>query len=154
MKITLTIIALAAVFIAVPLIVKKEPIFTGTEYDGETLTANLFKNPVTFTDINGKLVTGYAVRYYPGTEQLYSKASFKDGIMHGPFVSYWENGQVQMSMVWDQGTRYKNMRSWDRDGKRLNGSGDEQIKQIKSMDKFLNEQMEEVEKMRLELTTS
>ena len=74
--------------------------------------------------------------------------------MHGPFVSYWENGQVQMSMVWDQGTRYKNMRSWDRDGKRLKGSGDEQIKQIKSMDKFLNEQMEEVEKMRLELTTS
>ena len=33
--------------------------------------------------------------------------------MHGPFVSYWSNGQMQMSVVWDEGLRYKKMRSWD-----------------------------------------
>ena len=33
--------------------------------------------------------------------------------MHGPFVSYWSNSQMQMSVVWDEALRYKKMRSWD-----------------------------------------
>ncbi len=152
MKLTLTITALVAVFIAVPFIFKKEPVFTGREYDGESLTANLFETPVTFTDADGKLVDGYAVRYYPGTEQLYSKASFKDGVMHGPFLSFWDNGQIQMTMEWDKGTHYKKMRSWNQDGKRLKGSGDEQIEQIRSLDKQLGAQMDELDKIKLEFS--
>jgi hypothetical protein len=151
MKLILTIIALVAVFIAVYFnIFKKEPVFTGREYDGESLTANLFANPVTFTDTDGNLVDGYAVRYYPGTEKLYSKASFKDGVMHGPFLSFWDNGQMQMTMVWDKGTHYKKMRTWDRDGKRLKGTGDEQMAQIRSLDTQLGLQMDELEKVKLE----
>ena len=150
MKITLSIIVMVAVFITVPFIFNKEPVFTGTEYDGESLTANLFANPVTFTDKAGKLVDGYAVRYYPGTDQLYSKASFENGVMHGPFISFWDNGQMQMTMVWDKGTHYKKMRTWDRDGKRLKGSGDEQIIQIRNMDKDLGAQMDELERLKLE----
>ena len=138
-KITWTIVGLVTTLIALPLILKKDLKFTGREYDGESLTANLFQTPVTFTDVDGKLVDGYAVRYYPGTEQLYSKASFKDGVMHGPFLSYWDNG-----------TRYKNMRTWDRDGNRLKGSGDEQIAQIRSMDKQLGNDMDELEKIKVE----
>ena len=149
-KITWTIVGLVTTLIALPLILKKDLKFTGREYDGESLTANLFQTPVTFTDVDGKLVDGYAVRYYPGTEQLYSKASFKDGVMHGPFLSYWDNGQMQMSMVWDNGTRYKNMRTWDRDGNRLKGSGDEQIAEIRSMDKQLGNDMDELEKIKAE----
>jgi len=122
MKLTLTIITLVAIAIAVPLILKREPVFTGKEYDGESLTANLFANPITFTDTDGNLVDGYAVRYYTGTDQLYSKASFKDGVMHGPFLSFWDNGQKQMTMEWDNGTHYKKMRTWDRNGKRLKRS--------------------------------
>jgi len=33
--------------------------------------------------------------------------------MHGPFVSYWSNSQMQMSVVWDEGLRYKKMGPWD-----------------------------------------
>jgi len=53
-------------------------------------------------------------------------------------------------MVWDNGTRYKNMRTWDRDGNRLKGSGDEQIAQIRSMDKQLGNDMDELEKIKAE----
>ena len=151
MKLTLTIIALVAVLIAVYFnILKTEPVFTGKEYDGESLTANLLANPVTFTDTDGNLVDGHAVRYYAGTEKLYSKASFKDGVMHGPFLSFWDNGQMQMTLVWDKGTHYKNMRTWNRDGKRLRGTGDEQMAQIRSSDKQLGLQMDEIEKVKLE----
>lgn len=152
MKPICLIIALVAMSIVVSLVIKKEPVFTGKEYNGEFINANLFENPVIFTDLDGNLVDGYAVRYYPGTEQLYSKASFKDGTMHGPFLSFWDNGQVQMSMVWENGTHYKKMSSWDRNGKRLKGSADDQIKQIRNMDKDLGEKMDELEKTKLELS--
>ena len=58
---------------------------------------------------------------------------------------FWDNGQVQMSLVWDGGIRYKKMRSWDRDGKRLRGSGDEQMQQIRELDSVLNSQFETLE---------
>ena len=47
MKTVLGIIVLVAVFIAVPFIVKKEPIFTGTQYKSDDLTCNLFAHPPT-----------------------------------------------------------------------------------------------------------
>lgn len=138
MKIALGIIVLVvAVFIAVPFIVKREPVFTGKEYNGENLTANLFSMPPTFRDKDNKLINGYSVRLHPNGK-LYSKASFKDGVMHGPFISYWDNGEKQMSLVWDEGVRYKNMRSWNRKGKRLKGSGEEQMQQISELDSALN----------------
>ena len=62
--------------------------------------------------------------------------------MHGPFISFWDNGQVQMSLIWDEGVRYKKMRSWDRDGKRLKGTGEEQMQQIYKLDATLNMQLE------------
>jgi len=112
---------------------EKEPVFTGKEYSSEDLTANLFANPLTFRDKDGNLVTGFSVRLHPNG-QIYSKSSFKDGIMHGPFVSYWSNGQMQMSVVWDEGLRYKKMRSWDRNGKRFTGTGEMQMKKISEQD--------------------
>jgi hypothetical protein len=144
MKTVLGIIVLVAVFIAVPFIVKKEPTFTGTQYKSDDLTCNLFANPPTFRDKEGKLITGHTIRLHPNGE-VYSKAQMKDGVMHGPFISFWDNGQVQMSLVWDGGIRYKKMRSWDRDGKRLRGSGDEQMQQIRELDSVLNSQFETLE---------
>lgn len=137
MKTVLGVIVLVAVFIAVPFIVKKEPTFTGKKYNGNELTANLFSTPPTFRDKDNKLVDGYSVRLHPNGK-VYSKASFKDGVMHGPFISFWDNGEVQMSLVWDEGVRYKNMRSWDRNGKRLRGSGEEQMQQLTELDSALN----------------
>ena len=141
MKTVLGIIVLVAVFIAVPFIVKKEPTFTGKQYNSENLTCNILVHPPTFRDKEGKLITGHSVRYHPNGE-VYSKAQMKDGVMHGPFISFWDNGDVQMSLVWDEGVRYKNMRSWDRDGKRLKGSGEEQMQQIYKLDATLNSQLE------------
>lgn len=145
MKTVLGIIVLVAVFIAVPFIVKKEPIFTGTQYKSDDLTCNLFAHPPTFRDKEGKLITGHTIRLHPNGE-VYSKAQMKDGVMHGQFISFWDNGQVQMSLVWDGGIRYKKMRSWNRDGKRLKGSGDEQMQQIRELDSVLNSQFETLEK--------
>ena len=65
--------------------------------------------------------------------------------MHGPFISFWDNGQVQMSLFWDEGTRYKKMRAWDRDGKRLKGTGEEQMQQIYKLDAALNMQLESLD---------
>ncbi len=146
MKTVLGVIVLVAVFIAVPFIVKKEPTFTGTKYNGDDLTANVFSMPPTFRDKDNKLVDGYSVRLHPNGK-VYSKASFKDGVMHGPFISYWDNGEVQMSLVWDEGVRYKNMRSWNREGKRLKGSGEEQMQQISELDSSLNLRIIEIDKL-------
>jgi hypothetical protein len=144
MKTVLGIIVLVAVFIAVPFIVKREPTFTGTQYKSDDLTCNLFAHPPTFRDKEGKLITGHTIRLHPNGE-VYSKAQMKDGVMHGPFISFWDNGEVQMSLVWDEGIRYKKMRSWDRNGKRLRGSGDEQMQQIRELDSDLNTQFETLE---------
>ena len=144
MKTVIGIIVLVAVFIAVPFIVKKEPTFTGTQYKSDDLTCNLFANPPTFRDKEGKLITGHTIRLHPNGE-VYSKAQMKDGVMHGTFISFWDNGEVQMSLVWDEGIRYKKMRSWDRNGKRLRGSGDEQMQQIRELDSVLNSQFETLE---------
>lgn len=146
MKTVLGVIVLVAVFIAVPFIVKKEPTFTGTKYNGDDLTANVFSMPPTFRDKDNKLVDGYSVRLHPNGK-VYSKASFKGGVMHGPFISYWDNGEVQMSLVWDEGVRYKNMRSWNREGKRLKGSGEEQMQQISELDSSLNLRIIEIDKL-------
>jgi hypothetical protein len=144
MKTVIGIIVLVAVFIAVPFIVKREPTFTGTQYKSDDLTCNLFAHPPTFRDKEGKLITGHTIRLHPNGE-VYSKAQMKDGVMHGPFISFWDNGEVQMSLVWDEGIRYKKMRSWDRNGKRLRGSGDEQMQQIRELDSDLNTQFETLE---------
>jgi hypothetical protein len=144
MKTVIGIIVLVAVFIAVPFIVKREPTFTGTQYKSDDLTCNLFAHPPTFRDKEGKLITGHTIRLHPNGE-VYSKAQMKDGVMHGPFISFWDNGEVQMSLVWDGGIKYKNMRSWDRNGKRLRGSGDEQMQQIRELDSDLNSQFETLE---------
>ncbi len=141
MKTVLGVIVLVAVFIAVPFIVKKEPTFTGTQYKSDDLTCNVFVHPPTFRDKEGNLITGHTIRLHPNGE-VYSKAQMKDGVMHGPFISFWDNGEVQMSLVWDEGVRYKNMRSWNREGKRLKGSGEEQMQQIYKLDATLNSQLD------------
>ncbi len=141
MKTVLGVIVLVAVFIAVPFIVKKEPTFTGKKYKSENLTCDIFVHPPTFRDKEGNLITGHTIRLHPNGK-VYSKAQMKDGVMHGPFISFWDNGEVQMSLVWDKGVRYKNMRSWDRDGKRLEGSGEEQMQQIYKLDATLNSQLD------------
>ena len=138
------VVLLVAVFIGAPFVFKKEPTFTGTQYKSDDLTCNLFANPPTFRDKEGKLITGHTIRLHPNGE-VYSKAQMKDGVMHGPFISFWNNGEVQMSLVWDEGIRYKKMRSWDRNGKRLRGSGDEQMQQIRELDSDLNTQFETLE---------
>jgi hypothetical protein len=126
------------------LVVLLVAVFIGTQYKSDDLTCNLFANPPTFRDKEGRLITGHTIRLHPNGE-IYSKAQMKDGVMHGPFISFWDNGQVQMSLVWDGGIRYKKMRSWDRDGKRLRGSGDEQMQQIRELDSVLNSQFETLE---------
>ena len=148
MKTVLGIIILVAVFIAIPFIVKREPTFIGKQYKSDDLTCNIFVHPATFRDKEGKLVTGHTIRLHPNGE-VYSKAQIKDGVMHGPFISFWDNGEVQMSLVWDKGTRYKNMRSWDRDGKRLRGTGEEQFEQIQKLDESLNSQMIQLNDLQL-----
>ena len=50
-----------------------------------------------------------------------------------------------MSLFWDEGTRYKKMRAWDRDGKRLKGTGEEQMQQIYKLDAALNMQLESLD---------
>ncbi len=140
-KIAVIVVVLIVGFLAAPFVFNRGPLFTGKQYDSEELTCNIFVHPPTFSDKEGNLITGHTVRYHPNGD-VYSKAQMKDGVMHGPFISYWDNGQVQMSLFWDEGTHYKKMRAWDRDGKRLKGSGEEQMQQIYKLDTSLNSQLE------------
>ena len=137
------VILLVVVFLGAPFVFKREPVFTGKQYNSEDLVANIFVHPPTFRDKAGELITGNTIRLHPNGE-VYSKAQIKDGVMHGPFISFWDNGQVQMSLIWDAGTHYKKMRSWNRDGKRLKGTGEEQMQQIYKLDAALNTQLESV----------
>ena len=144
-KWAILVVVLVVGFLAIPFVYNREPVFTGKQYKSDDLTCNIFAHPPTFRDKEGNLITGHTIRLHSNGE-VYSKAQMKDGVMHGPFISFWDNGQVQMSLVWELGTRYKKMRSWDRNGKRLRGSGDEQMQQIRELDSDLNSQFEFFEK--------
>jgi len=140
-KWVLLVVILVVLFLGAPFVFNRGPVFTGKQYKGDDLICNIFVHPPTFRDKDGELVTGHTIRLHPNGE-VYSKAQMKNGVMHGPFISFWDNGQVQMSLIWDEGVRYKKMRSWDRDGKRLKGTGEEQMQQIYKLDATLNMQLE------------
>jgi hypothetical protein len=132
-KLVIIIVVVLAVVIGVTFLVKREPVFVGREYNGDYITVNTFSIPRTHRDSNNELVNGYTVKYYPNG-RLWHKVSFKDGIKHGPMVTFWDNGQKQMTLEWDEGVSYSKMRSWDQKGKRLKGTGDEQKQQITELD--------------------
>jgi hypothetical protein len=62
------VVLLVAVFIGAPFVFKKEPTFTGTQYKSDDLTCNLFANPPTFRDKEGRLITGHTIRLHPNGE--------------------------------------------------------------------------------------
>jgi len=100
----------------------------GGEYpDGPTVNAdNLYTDYATSTFYKSanmsqdSLFTGTSVRYHVNGEML-AKAGIKNGKLHGPFDSWYENGQKHISLVWINGEKYKNFKAYFPTGNRIPG---------------------------------
>jgi hypothetical protein len=95
--------------------------------DGPTVNAdNLYTDYATSTFYKSanmsqdSLFTGTSVRYHVNGEML-AKAGIKNGKLHGPFDSWYENGQKHISLVWNNGEKFKNFKAYFPSGNRIPG---------------------------------
>ena len=70
------------------------------------------------------LFTGTSIRYHINGEML-AKAGISKGKLHGPFDSWYENGQKQMSLIWYNGVKFRNFRAYLSNGDEIEGDGNE-----------------------------
>ncbi len=104
--------------------------------DGPTVNAdNLYTDYSTSTFYKSanmsqdSLFTGTSIRYHLNGEML-AKAGIKNGKLHGPFDSWYENGQKHISLVWFNGEKYKNFKAYFPNGNRIPGDADELAERI------------------------
>jgi hypothetical protein len=98
----------------------------GPTINGEELFVDVSTNTFyTSPDMSkGNLFTGISVRYHINGEML-AKAGVKEGKLHGPFDSWYENGQKQMSLIWDNGIKFRRFRAYLSNGNEIEGDGNE-----------------------------
>jgi antitoxin component YwqK of YwqJK toxin-antitoxin module len=53
--------------------------------------------------------------FYPNGK-IESITYWKDGVLDGPFKSYFQNGQKQFDMYYEKGIRSENFYEWDETG--------------------------------------
>lgn len=117
----------------------------GSDYpDGPTVNGEeLFVDPFTNTfytspDMSkGNLFTGTSVRYHING-QILAKAGVKEGKLHGPFDSWYENGRKQMSLIWKNGKEFRGFKAYLSNGDRIEGNGNEIGKKVFSGEIILN----------------
>jgi len=73
--------------------------------------------------------TGTSIRYHINGEML-AKAGILEGKLHGPFDSWYENGQKQMSLIWLHGEKFRRFRAYRSNGDRIKGDGNEIAQKI------------------------
>ena len=75
------------------------------------------------------LFTGTSIRYHINGEML-AKAGILKGKLHGSFDSWYENGQKQMSLVWNKGEKFRNFKAYHSNGEKIKGDGNEIAKKV------------------------
>jgi antitoxin component YwqK of YwqJK toxin-antitoxin module len=68
--------------------------------------------------------SGTSIRYHINGEML-AKAGVLNGKLHGPFDSWYENGQKQMSLIWKNGVSYRNFKAYYSNGAKIKGNSNE-----------------------------
>ena len=75
------------------------------------------------------LFTGTSVRWH-GNGNMLAKAGILNGKLHGPFDSWYDNGQKQMSLIWYEGERIRRFKAFYSNGDEVEGDGNEIAKKI------------------------
>ena len=68
--------------------------------------------------------SGTSIRYHINGEMLV-KAGVYEGKLHGPFDSWYQNGEKQMSLIWLNGEKFRRFRAYRSNGDRIKGEGNE-----------------------------
>ena len=98
----------------------------GPTVNGEELFVNYATNTFyTSPDmIEKNLFSGISVRYYINGE-ISVKAGIHKGKLHGPFDSWYENKEKQMSLIWENGEKFRRFKAFLSNGDRVKGDGNE-----------------------------
>ena len=75
------------------------------------------------------LFSGTSVRWH-GNGNMLAKAGILNGKLHGPFDSWYDNGQKQMSLIWYEGERIRRFKAFYSNGDEVEGDGNEIAKKI------------------------
>lgn len=73
--------------------------------------------------------SGTSVRHYINGEMM-AKAGVYKGKLHGPFDSWYPNGEKQMSLIWENGEKFRRFRAFLSNGDRVKGNGNELGKKV------------------------
>ena len=101
----------------------------GPTVNGEELFVDYATNTFyTYEDMDS-LFTGTSIRYHINGEML-AKAGILKGKLHGSFDSWYENGQKQMSLVWNKGEKFRNFKAYHSNGEKIKGDSNEIAKKV------------------------
>ena len=70
------------------------------------------------------LFSGTSIRYHINGGML-AKAGLLEGKLHGPFDSWYENGQKQISLIWYKGERFRRFKAFHSNGDEIEGDANE-----------------------------
>ena len=65
---------------------------------------------------NGIPFTGIMYEFFDNSSQLQSESEYKDGILHGRQVVYWQNGQLKEEYFERYGGTYGTFKVWNEQG--------------------------------------
>lgn len=101
--------AIILIFLFVALVTgcKKEVILTE-----ETIPDEIF-----YIEHSNKPYTGKCLIYYSNTQQIHYILSYKDGILNGPFASYFRNGKAEYQGMYFEGELSGVFKKYNQDGK-------------------------------------
>ena len=101
----------------------------GPTVNGEELFVDYATNTFYTSEDMDSLFTGTSIRYHINGEML-AKAGILKGKLHGSFDSWYENGQKQMSLLWNKGEKFRNFKAYRSNGERIKGDGNEIAKKV------------------------
>ncbi len=108
----------------------------GPTVNGEELFVDYNTNTFYTSEDMDSLFTGTSIRYHINGEML-AKAGILEGKLHGSFDSWYENGQKQMSLVWNKGEKFRNFKAYHSNGEKIEGDGNEIAKKVFSGEMIL-----------------
>jgi antitoxin component YwqK of YwqJK toxin-antitoxin module len=68
---------------------------------------------------NSKPYTGKCIIVYKGTEKVKEEMHFKEGVLNGGWMSYFENGQIQRKGEFVDGMFHGKWESWSESGQKI-----------------------------------
>ncbi len=98
----------------------------GPRVNAEELFVDTFTNTFYTSSEMGadNLFTGTSIRWH-GNGNMLAKAGILNGKLHGPFDSWYNNGQKQMSLIWSNGKKYRSFKAYRSSGDRIEGDANE-----------------------------